>query len=63
MSNAYGFDQQPVNPGANGVNATKRQSDTQEIERIKDEIRLLRKDVDDLKKAVDSMLVDVYRQK
>lgn len=77
MSNAYGFQQTPVNPSApNTVNATQRQEHgevqdlktalmqvSREIDKIKETIASLTKDNNDLKKAIDQLTIDVYRKK
>ena len=77
MSNAYGFQQTPVNPSApNTVNATQRQEKAdaeylkttviemgREINRLKDAVEMLTKDSKDLQKAVDQLTIDVYRKK
>lgn len=63
MSNAYGFQQTPVNQNApNTVNATQRQQDAKDNETLKEKIAQLEADVADLKKAVDQLTIDVYRR-
>lgn len=77
MSNAYGFQQTPVNPSApNTVNATQRQEKAEmenlkttviamakEIDKLKDTVVMLVNDSKDLQKAVDQLTIDVYRKK
>ena len=77
MSNAYGFQQTPVNPSApNTVNATQRQERgetenlratviemAKELNRLKDIVDTLVKDDKDLKKAIDQLTIDVYRKR
>ena len=77
MSNAYGFQQTPVNPSApNTVNATQRQEKAEaenlkttviamakELDKLKDTVAMLVNDSKDLKKAIDQLTIDVYRKK
>ena len=77
MSNAYGFQQTPVNPSApNTVNATQRQEKAEAenlkntiiemgraINELKEVVATLVKDDKDLQKAVDQLTIDVYRKK
>jgi len=46
---------------AKTVNATQRQKDFADKAELQQEIELLKKDVADLKKAVDMMMKDVYK--
>ena len=63
MSDIYGFTREPTATNApNTVNASHRQQQANELEDIKTTIRVLTKDVEDLKKAVDQLTIDVYRK-
>ena len=56
---AYGFERTPVASGSNTVNASNRNEQIA----LKERVAILEKDIADLKKAVDMLTKDLYRQK
>jgi len=56
---AYGFERTPVASGSNTVNASTRNEQIA----LKERVAILENDVADLKKAVDMLTKDLYRQK
>lgn len=59
----YGFEKEPIASGGKTVNATKRTEERVESFELKERVEILEKEIEDLKKAVDQLLVVVFQQR